>query len=386
MTTTTAAPLVGIRVIDLSELLPGPYATLLLADLGAEVIKVERPGGDNARVIVPDMMALINRGKRGICLDLKTEAGRAVLRRLVKTADVLVEGFRPGVTQRLEVDYERLAAINPRLIYASLSGYGATGPYAQRAGHDLNYLAAAGAVGLTRRNGGAPTHDVGLPVADLAGSMFAVVSVLAALQQRARDGRGQFLDVAIADAALHWTTPRLGAWRAARERAAPGSQPGLHRPPAYGVFETADGRYLSIGAIEDAFYQRLAAALGTPELQSAELAHFPGRLQQAAHISETITHCLRAQPLAHWVALFVREDIPFAVVNSMDDVLADPHFTARGIITAHDGRPGFRFPVPMRALPGDTGRAPALGEHSAQILAELGLPADALDNPRRHAP
>ncbi len=148
-TTGGSPPLAGLRVLDLSELLPGPYATSLLADLGAEVVKVERPGGDNARAIVPDMVEALNRGKRSICIDLKTEAGRAVLRSLAERSDVLVEGFRPGVTRRLGVDYDSLSALNPRLIYASVSGYGASGPQALRPGHDLNYLSAAGVVGLS---------------------------------------------------------------------------------------------------------------------------------------------------------------------------------------------------------------------------------------------
>jgi hypothetical protein len=228
-TTGGSPPLAGLRVLDLSELLPGPYATSLLADLGAEVVKVERPGGDNARAIVPDMVEALNRGKRSICIDLKTEAGRAVLRSLAERSDVLVEGFRPGVTRRLGVDYDRLSALNPRLIYASVSGYGASGPQALRPGHDLNYLSAAGVVGLTQR-GGAPTHDVNIPVADIAGSMFAVVSILAALAQRERDGRGQSLDHAAARLVVGGNGARHGGQRGSAAPAGLWRVPHCRRP------------------------------------------------------------------------------------------------------------------------------------------------------------
>ncbi len=377
-TTGGSPPLAGLRVLDLSELLPGPYATSLLADLGAEVVKVERPGGDNARAIVPDMVEALNRGKRSICIDLKTEPGCAVLRQMAERSDVLVEGFRPGVTRRLGVDYDSLSRLNPRLIYASVSGYGASGPQALRPGHDLNYLSAAGVVGLTQR-GGAPTHDVNIPVADIAGSMFAVVSILAALAQRERDGRGQFLDVAIADAALHWTTLRLGSWLAAKARGTAAGA-GLPRQPAYGVYPTADSRYLSIAAIEDPFFARLVAALGLPDLQGPALARHHDRVAHRARIDAAIAECLRAQPLAHWAALFDAQDIPCAPVNSLDDVLADPHFQARGMVSEGDGQPRLRFPVPLRDLPAARTKAPSIGEHTQAILAELGLSADALAN------
>jgi len=322
------------------------------------------------------MVEALNRGKRSMCIDLRTEPGRAVLHQLAERSDVLVEGFRPGVTRRLGVDYDSLRRLNPRLIYASVSGYGASGPQSLRPGHDLNYLSAAGVVGLSQR-GGAPTHDVSISVADIAGSMFAVVSILAALAQRERDGRGQFLDVAIADAALHWTTPRLGPWLAAGARGTAAGA-GLPRQPAYGLYPTADGRYLSIGAIEDAFFARLVAALGLTALQASALSRYHDRVAHAARINAAIAECLRTQPLDHWAALFDAADIPYAPVNGLDDVLADPHLRARGMVEEVDGQPRLRFPVPLRDMPAAGRKAPAVGEHTQTILAELGLPANAL--------
>jgi crotonobetainyl-CoA:carnitine CoA-transferase CaiB-like acyl-CoA transferase len=197
------------------------------------------------------------------------------------------------------------------------------------------------------------------------------------MAQRERDGRGQFLDVAIADAALHWATPRLGPWLAARARGTPASA-GLPRQPAYGVYPTADGRYLSIAAIEDPFFARLVAALGLTDLQGPALARHHDRVAHRARIDAAIAERLCTKALAHWAALFDTEDIPCAPVNSLDDVLADPHFRARGMVSEVDGQPRLRFPVPLRDLPAARTKAPAIGEHTQAILAELGLPAETL--------
>ena len=206
---TTPLPLAGLRILDLSWLLPGPFASLLLADLGADVVKVERPqSGDYLRDILPSMFELVNRGKRSIAIDLKDPASLAEFRRLVATADIVMEGFRPGVADRLGVGYDALSAVKPDLVYLSISGYGQTGPYADMPGHDINYLAAAGALSVPAVWGEPPRRS-GLPVADLASAMYAALNIVAAIRRRDQTGEGSRIDIAIADSALHWSQVRI---------------------------------------------------------------------------------------------------------------------------------------------------------------------------------
>ena len=374
----TNAPLAGVRIIDLTELLPGPYATQLFVDLGAEVIKIERPGiGDGGRALSPGMFASVNRGKQSLCLDLKQDAGRAVLHQLVVQADVLIEGYRPGVTQRLGVDYASLQALNPRLIYASLTGYGQTGSLAQCPGHDINFLAAAGIIGLSGEPDGPPVHDIGAPVGDLAGSMFAVIAVLGALLQRKQSGEGQFLDVSITDALVSWMTPRIGVHQLGHADAAETRREILTRP-AYGVFATADDKYLTLAALETPFWKRLVRVLELPALAVAELDTYPARVAKTAEIAAALGSRLRAQTLAHWAGLLAQYDIPFSTVPDIAQVLDDPHFQARGLFGTNANGAFVHFPVAMSGVDHATGNgpsAPKLGEHSDAILAKFGVSA-----------
>lgn len=372
-------PLAGVRIIDLTELLPGPYATQLFVDLGAEVIKIERPGiGDGGRALSPGMFASVNRGKQSLCLDLKQEAGRAVLHQLAAQADVLIEGYRPGVTQRLGVDYASLQALNPQLIYASLTGYGQTGPLAQRPGHDIDFLAAAGIIGLSGEPDGPPVHSIGAPVGDLAGSMFAVVAVLGALLQRKQSGEGQFLDVSITDALVNWMAPRIGVHQHGHSDAAETRREILTRP-AYGVFAAADGKYLTLAALETPFWKRLVQVLELPELAVAELDTYPARVAKTAEIAAALGSRLRTHTLAHWAGLLAQNDIPFSTVPDIAQVLDDPHFQARGLFGANANGVFVHFPVAMRGIDhavGNEPSAPKLGEHSDAILAKFGVSAE----------
>jgi crotonobetainyl-CoA:carnitine CoA-transferase CaiB-like acyl-CoA transferase len=383
------APLTGVRIIDLTELLPGPYATQLFVDLGAEVIKIERPGtGDGGRTLSPGMFAAVNRGKYSVCLDLKQDAGRAVLHQLAAQADVLIEGYRPGVTQRLGVDYASLRALNPRLIYVSLTGYGQTGPLAQRPGHDINFLAAAGIIGLSGVPDGPPVHSIGAPVGDLAGSMFAVVAVLGALLQRQQSGEGQFLDVSITDALVSWMAPRIGVYQHGHRDAAETRREILTRP-AYGVFATADEKYLTLAALETPFWKRLVQVLELPALAVAELDAYPARVAKTAEIATALSERLRTRPLAHWAGLLAQHDIPFSTVPDIAQVLDDPHFRARGLFGANANGAFVHFPVAMNGVGQAAAIAPAsapkLGEHSDAVLAKFGVSAEDISRLHKQA-
>jgi len=378
----TNAPLAGVRIIDLTELLPGPYATQLFVDLGAEVIKIERPGtGDGGRALSPGMFAAVNRGKQSLCLDLKQDAGRAVLHQLAAQADVLIEGYRPGVTKRLGVDYASLHALNPRLVYASLTGYGQTGPLAQRPGHDINFLAAAGIVGLSGVPGGPPVHDIGAPVGDLAGSMFAVIAVLGALLQRKQSGQGQFLDVSITDALVSWMAPRIGVYQHGHGDAASLRREILTRP-AYGIFATADDKYLALAAVETSFWKRLVQVLELPALAVPALDTYPARVAKTAEIAAALRERLRTQTLAHWASLLAQNDIPFSTVPDIAQVLDDPHFQARGLFGANENGAFVHFPVAMTGVTGTNHASPALGQHTEAILMKIGLSLSEIDQLR----
>jgi CoA:oxalate CoA-transferase len=253
-----AAPLAGVVVIDLTELLPGPFLTQSLVDFGAEVIKVERPPhGDNARRIGPGTFEAVNRGKKSVLADLKNPVDREHVRAMILKADVLIEGYRPGVMARLGLDYASLKDAAPHLIYASLTGFGQDSPDALLPGHDINYLAAAGTLSVSGDGAGPAKQTLGLPVADLAGAMAGLSAVLAALYQRTHTGVGQYLDVAISDSVLHWMSPRFGAFAHAGVNDAASQRAFLHNKPAYGVFRCADGRDITIAALEEHFWTGL---------------------------------------------------------------------------------------------------------------------------------
>ncbi|MGB3864596.1 MAG: CaiB/BaiF CoA-transferase family protein, partial [Xanthobacteraceae bacterium] len=249
-------PLAGIRVVSLAEQYPGPYATLLLSDLGAEVILVERPGvGDPARQF-PPFHAALNRGKQSVALDLKSSEGKRDLRRLVASADVLMEGYRPGTMARLGFGYEAMAALNPRLVYVSISGFGQDGPYRDRPAHDISYQALAGFL-YRHAEQGSVEDPGGIAVGDLSSGMFAAVGTLAALLERGRTGKGKYVDVSMTDGLVSWMSVMLGPVMNGAPLADIGAE------PAYGVFKCADGRLLTLSiAHEDWFWRPLCELLG----------------------------------------------------------------------------------------------------------------------------
>jgi crotonobetainyl-CoA:carnitine CoA-transferase CaiB-like acyl-CoA transferase len=358
-------PLAGITVLDFSTLLPGPLASLVLAEAGAEVIKIERPGqGDEMRGYEPRLgadsvnFALLNRAKRSIALDLKAEGARARLLPLVREADVLIEQFRPGVMARLGLGYDALHAENPRLVYCSITGYGQSGPKAGIAAHDLNYLAETGMLGLSAGADGAPVPPPAL-IADLAGGAYpAVINILLALQQRARTGAGCHLDVAMTDQLFPLMSWALGAAFAAGRQPRPGGELVTGGSPRYQVYRTADDRFLAAAPLEERFWQRFCALIGLEERDDAA--------DPAATIAR-VAGIIRTQTAASWEKTFAGEDVCCALVRTLEEALADPHFRARGLFD-HELQAGGRtlpaLPVPVAAAFRNAAPAayPALGE------------------------
>jgi crotonobetainyl-CoA:carnitine CoA-transferase CaiB-like acyl-CoA transferase len=335
--------LAGTRVLDLSQYVPGPYATLLLADLGADVVKVEPPGGDPMRGLagprdadgISPFWKLMNGGKTIVELDLKARAGADALRRLVARADVLLESYRPGVLDRLGFGAAALAALDPALIHASLTGYGATGPWAQRSGHDINYMATMGGLGSS----GVAARPVAAfpPTADYASGMQAALAICAALAGRARDGRGTRLDLSLAETVLAWQGMNLAL--AARGVPTDRERSLLNGGAAfYRAYACADGRFVTLGAIEPKFWANFCAAVGRDDW----IARQGDALPQTALIAELDALFARRDADA-WEALLGPADCCFAVVLRPDEVAGHPQVAARGLVREVDGRvePGF---------------------------------------------
>jgi crotonobetainyl-CoA:carnitine CoA-transferase CaiB-like acyl-CoA transferase len=315
--------LAGLKIVSMAEQFPGPYATMLLADMGAEVVIVERPGmGDPSRFLPPFFEGL-NRGKRAVALNIKDERDFAALIALIAEADIFLEGFRPGKLANAGLGYEALSAINPRLIYASISGYGQDGPYRDRPGHDLSYQGVGGALfeTLNAENTGQP---LSLLLGDLGSAMFATIGVLAALEARHRTGRGTYIDVAMADTvAAMMTAPIVMALNGGAALEGPAAE------PAYDVYQCADGRWLTFSiAHEDDCWQRLTVALDLPEYQA--LRRFE-RTPKRAEIKAAIANRIATKSYAEWEPILEAHDQMFGPAHDRAEVINDPHLQSRGI-------------------------------------------------------
>jgi len=366
-------PLAGIRVLDFSTLLPGPLASLFLAEAGAEVIKIERPGaGDEMRGYEPRFgddsanFALLNRGKRSLAIDLKSPDALARLTPLLKCADVLIEQFRPGVMQRLGLGYDAVRAINNRIIYCSITGFGQDGPRAATAGHDLNYLALTGVLAFTADQDGAPAMPP-TPIADIAaGSYPAVINILLALLQRQRTGQGSRLDVSMTDSLFVLTYWGLAGGFAAGRWPRPGGELVTGGSPRYRIYRARDGGYVAAAPIEQRFWDNFCPLIGLSEEYRDDQRDPNGTIAAvAARIA--------AQPTDHWRRVFAGADVCCAVVASLAEAVDDPHFRSRGLFsrqTAAGARTMPALPLPIEESFRDrvlTKSAPALGADNDRI-------------------
>jgi alpha-methylacyl-CoA racemase len=373
-------PLSGIRILDLSRLLPGPYLTQLLADLGAEVIKVETPlAGDYSRLAPPEMglgglFESVNRGKKSLALNYRNPRGRELFLALCKRADVVLEGFRPGVVDKFGIGYQAVSKENPGIIYCSLSGYGGRGPYRDRAGHDLNYLAVGGALGLNAPAGGGKPLPFGVPVADLSGAMLAAIAILSALVGRERSQTGSYLDVALLDGVLSWVTPLAGGAYFSGLEVKAGSHPLLGGQACFNVYETSDGRFLSLAALEPGFWGDFCNAVGRPDWIERQF-------EQAMHAELTSLFLSRSRE--DWMSQFEGLDACVEPVNSFEEMLLHPQVQARGHVRMQYGKP-VGMNAPFTFAPRQHAPAPRLGEHTAQILYEIGVSTEEIHDLADH--
>ena len=354
-----ATPLAGVRVLDFSELLPGPFMTQSMAELGAEVLKIERPPhGDPVRRSAPSLYTAMNRDKRSHFADLKDATARDVVLALADEADVLVEAYRPGVLERLGFGWAAMQARNPRLVYLSLSGYGADGPWAQRPGHDLNYLASAGIVALAAKEA-APSPSFGVPIADLNGAIYALAAVNAALFQRGHTGRGQRLDVSLAESSLHGINPRLAMFHQLEARTLVEQRAIAQRRPGYGTFLCRDDAWLTIGALESHFWQALVQVLGLSDFMGDAHRAYAQRHASSTAINAAIAAALAQRELADVLAALVAADVPAEAVCAPSDLPQHPQWAARRLFIDTPGGPQVRFPVQMEGTAWRSGREKA---------------------------
>ena len=349
-------PLRETRVLDFSMFVPGPFASAMLADLGAEVIKVEMPQGDPGRAYVPVQFETENRNKRSLALDLKNPAARDIVHRLARNAHVVVEGFRPGVAKRLGIDYETLKKSKGSLVYCSISGYGQTGPWRERPGHDVNYVAAAGALAFPGQWLKAPARS-SLPIADMGGGAFAAIAILAALHE----GKGAYLDLSLFETAFFWAAMRHSLEREVDPRA--------HIFPVNDVFETADGKRLTLGILEEHFWKNFVQL--APELDQERFSTDALRREHGDALSELLGKTMKQRSAEDWLRLCDENDVPVDLCVTPGEAAEHPQLVERKAVQ----RGYAAFPVWANGRRGGSirRRTPKLGEHSREILVELGF-------------
>lgn len=362
-TPSTTGPLAGIRVIEFAGIGPTPYATMILAELGADVIRIERPGADQT-FGAKTTADLLNRGKRSIALDLKAPADLEKALELVAASDIVVEGYRPGVAERIGIGPEACLERNPRVIYGRMTGWGQHGPLVDKAGHDINYIAITGALHSIGPAGGPPVIPLNL-VGDFGGgSLYLVVGILAAHRHALETGHGQVVDAAIVDGAAHLLGGIHGLFASGQWSNERGTNPLDGGAAYYGVYETADGEYMSVGAIENKFFRELMRGL---DLDPETPQH-----QNNGELKTTISAAFKRKTLSDWIVHFENFDACVAPVLGLIDAADDPHMAARGSLVKRDGivqsAPAPRFSLTPTTL---ASTAPAPGAHTDEVLAEL---------------
>jgi crotonobetainyl-CoA:carnitine CoA-transferase CaiB-like acyl-CoA transferase len=392
VTGSCTGPLEGCRVVELAHIMAGPVCGMMLADMGAEVIKVEKPGGDDTRrMLPPDIQGepaafmMMNRNKRGLALDLKLDSGKAALLRLLDRADVVIENYRKGTMEKLGLGYETLKARNPGIIYCEVSGFGRSGPYAERGGFDLIAQGMAGLMSITGEGPGRPPVKVGAPVTDITAGILAAMGVSAAYARKLQTGEGQRVDTSLFEAGIIHTY-----WQSAITFAtgvSPGAMGSAHPLNApYQAFRTADG-WINIGAANQNNWERLVTILGQPELGAdPRFLTNDKRMANRAELETALNAVFAARTTEEWLARLERGGLPAGPVLSIAEMHQDPQARAREMIVTTDHPvagpvESLGLPVKFSATPGGVrGPAPLLGQHSRDILAELGYPASEIDD------
>ena len=374
--------LAGVRVLDVTQVMAGPYCAMQLCDMGADVIKVEPPDGDSTRRMAgaagTDSAAFnaVNRGKRGIVLNLKSPAACDAFKRLARRSDIVIENYRPGVMRSLGLGYDALSADHPGLIYASISGYGQTGPDAGKGGFDLVAQGVTGLMSITGETGGPPVK-VGVPITDLGAALFATSAILAALYHRTQTGRGQYIDTSLVDAGV-----AMSVWEATEyfsHNRPPQPMGSAHRMSApYQAIRCADG-FITIAAANDRLFRRLCELLGRSDwLGNPDYADDTARVRNREALAREIESITSREPRRHWLEKFESNGIPCGPINNYEQVFADSHIRARNLVveTDHPSLGRIRTigaPVKMSLTPPLAGRpAPLLGQHTREVLREIG--------------
>lgn len=367
-------PFEKVKVVDFSQRLPGPYCSAILADLGAEVIMVERAGSPpETRAVFPGLFELVSRNKKSMTLDMNSEEGKAIAEKLINGCDVLLEEFKPGVAERLGIGYGYVKEINPSIIYCSISGFGQDGPYRDRVGHDINYLSLSGILSIPGQPDTLPSRP-GIPLVDLASGMYAAISIMAALRRREIEGKGEHIDISMYDAMISWMSVRAGRPLIYGEK--PENE---HLSALNNIYETKDGKMISLGILEQSFWRNFCRAIGREDLvEDPRFSSLSERRTQTAELLPILKRIISERTLEEWERVLDWRQVPYAPVYDMEEALNDPHLKARGLLKEIDaGQLGnireVLFPARFSGFKAEIKRPPPQwGQHTEDILNDLG--------------